>query len=105
MVQTEDRFMRGFDYRSKDAFALFLAKEVPNNRLLQQCSGRIGRYDDDDAVRFSDVLLKNLVSPNQASDERLLVEELAEAGLFLNRWIAAEDGNFSPSRVAIETSL
>ena len=48
LIVTEERLMRGFDYRAPTTgFALLIAKQLPNKRAYLQALGRVGRMGED----------------------------------------------------------
>lgn len=46
MIVTEERLMRGFDYRCTEGIALLLARGFIHKRGLLQGMGRVGRMND-----------------------------------------------------------
>ena len=46
IIVTEERLMRGFDYRCTEGIALLMARGFSHERALMQGMGRVGRMDD-----------------------------------------------------------
>ena len=47
IIVTQQRLMRGFDYRSDDGIALLICKQLENKRAFLQAMGRVGRMGDE----------------------------------------------------------
>jgi hypothetical protein len=46
ILVSDSKYMRGYDYRSEEGLALFIAKSFENAREAQQGLGRVGRFGD-----------------------------------------------------------
>ena len=91
VVQTESHLGRGYDYRSKRPIALFAGKVMPHCRSYMQLLGRIGRYDDGLAKRFTDVLLgDDVVDTGADAAQDQCLRELELDGLFQEHHVAAK---------------